>query len=191
MFVVLSTTPLAWCQSKGDKDCKLCITKVHSHESPYELSLKKDWSFVLTGSALAATGYFVYENDNVSPFTPIELAQLDRNSINRFDRGATYNRNQNSQIASEVLSYGSVIVFPSLFLLHNDTRKDAVGLLVMTYEVFSINYGVTNIVKSAVNRTRPYVYNPEDYSPKERTDYDSRFSFFSGHTSVTASLSFL
>ena len=178
-------------QKKGEKDHKMYIQKAYIHENPYEISLKKDWPYLLTGTALAATGHFVFENDNVTPYTITELDALDRNDVIAFDRVATYNRNAGAEKTSDALLLGSVVILPSLFLLHRPTRKNFGGLLVMTYEAFSINYGITTIVKSAVNRTRPYTYNHEDYSNAERTDPESRFSYFSGHTSATAALSFL
>lgn len=181
----------SFAQKKDEKDCKMCIKEGHIHESPYEVSFKKDWPYLLTGTALAAAGHFVFENDNITPYTIEELDALDRNDVNAFDRVATYNRSSSAKNTSDALLIGSVVVLPSLFLLHHHTRKDVGGLFIMTYEAFSINYGITNIVKSAVNRTRPYAYNPEDYTNEERTDRESRFSFFSGHTSATASLSFL
>ena len=181
----------SFAQKENQEECKMCTREGHVHESPYEVSFKKDWPYVLTGTALAAAGHFIFVNDNVTPYTDVELDALDRNDVNKFDRTATYNRSSSAKNTSDVMLLGSVVVLPSLFLLHHHTRNDVGGLFLMTYEAFSINYGITNIVKSAVNRTRPYAYNPEDYSYEERRDRESRFSYFSGHTSATASLSFL
>ncbi|MDZ7646548.1 MAG: phosphatase PAP2 family protein [Cytophagales bacterium] len=83
----------------------------------------------------------------------------------------------------------SAIVLPAVFLSNHHTRKDIGPLLVITYEILAINYGITNSIKSIVNRNRPYVYNAE-LSYEERTDAQSRYSFFSGHTSGAASFSF-
>jgi membrane-associated phospholipid phosphatase len=188
-FLLGSLLP-SFAQKKSSNDCKMCEREDHVHESPYEISFKKDWAFVLTGTALAATGYFVFENDEVTPFTPLEVMALDRNDVNAFDRVAIDNRSESAIKASDALLIGSVVVLPSLFFLHHHTRQEVGGLFLMTYEAFSINYGLTNIVKSAVNRTRPYAYN-NSYTYEERTDRESRFSYFSGHTSATASLSFL
>ena len=188
-YLCLVTSGLA--QKKGGKDFKMPIQKAYIDENPYEISLKKDWPYLLTGTALAATGHFVFKNDNVTPFTNAELDALNRNDVIAFDRVSTYNRNAGAEKTSDALLLSSVVILQSLFLLHRPTRKNVGGLLVMTYEAFSINYGITTIVKSAVNRTRPYAYNHEDYSNEERTDRESRFSYFSGHTSATATLSFL
>ena len=187
----LSTITLAWCQPKDENDCKICAKEGHIHEKPYNNSFKKELPFVLTGTAIAAAGDFIFIHDKVTPFTNTELDALSRNDVNAFDRAATYNRNEAAKNTSDAFLIGSVLVLPSLFFLNHHTREDIGGLFVMTYEAFSLNYGITNIVKSTVNRTRPYAYNPEDYSYEERRDRESRFSYFSGHTSTTASLSFL
>ena len=59
----------------------------------------------------------------------------------------------------------------------------------MSWEVLSINYGVAYTVKNLTDRPRPFVYNPE--VPMEvRTGSDGRESFYSGHVSTAAAMSF-
>ena len=60
----------------------------------------------------------------------------------------------------------------------------------MSAETVLINLTITNITKKLVKRTRPLAYNP-NFSLSEKTTENARVSFFSGHTSHTASLSFL
>jgi membrane-associated phospholipid phosphatase len=59
----------------------------------------------------------------------------------------------------------------------------------MGLEVTIINSGLTSTAKALVNRTRRYVFNL-DLSYEQRTDEESRRSFYSGHASVSASWSF-
>lgn len=177
-------------EHKKHTDCFMCNGKVHAHVDPYNITFKRDWPYLLTGTALLTTGFVMMENDQVTPFTSTEVNALDRSDVNSFDRGATYNKSNTAREASDIILVSSLLVMPQLFLFQNHTREDIGSLLVMSYEVLSINYGITNIVKSSVNRIRPYAYNP-DYSYEQRTDRESRFSFYSGHTSVTASLTFL
>ena len=193
LFIFLSSFIFsAFGQKKKHKHpkCFMCDGDVHKKEDPYDISFKKDWPYLLVGTSVLTTGFIMFENDHVTPYTPEELNMLDRNDVNAFDRGATYNKSNTARQASDIVLVSSLVVMPQLFLYNNHTRKDIGSLFVLTYEVLSFNYGMTNIVKSAVNRTRPYAYNP-DYTYEERTDRESRFSFYSGHTSVTASLSFL
>lgn len=61
--------------------------------------------------------------------------------------------------------------------------------MVMYAEVLSLNGGITGVTKGAFGKFRPYAYNPNvDIEFKLRPT--TRRSFFSGHTSHVASLSF-
>ena len=187
---LLCTISTAIGQIKKGENCKMCNKAYHEHKNPYNISLKRELPYLITGTALAASSYFIFHNDKVTPYTVEEVNNLNRNDVNSFDRSATYNNSNSAKNASDIILFGSLVLMPSAFLYHHHTREDIGSLLVLTYEVLSITYGVTNIVKSVANRTRPYAYNP-NLSYEERTDRESRFSFFSGHTSATASLSFL
>ncbi len=173
-----------------NKACFLCKPKLHQNPDPYSIHLKKEWPVLLGSTSIALAGFFAKEFDNISPFTPLELHQLNRENINRWDKGATYNYSQSANSASDILLLSSLVVMPQFFLFNKHTNKKWGTLLVLTYEVAAINYGITNLFKSTVNRSRPYVYNT-DLTYTERTDDDSRYSFYSGHVSMSASLSFL
>lgn len=170
-------------------NCKICKEKNHDHDSPYSISRKQEMPYLITGTGLALTGFLIKTFDNVVPYTQEQLDALSRNNVNSFDRGATYNYDQKASTASDMLLFGTVVL-PAVFLANHHTRNDIGPLLLITYEVAAINYGITSSVKSLVNRNRPYVYNP-DLSYDERTNAQSRYSFFSGHTSAAASMSFL
>ncbi len=156
--------------------------------SPYNFGWKYETHFIATSAGLLLTGFIIDKTNKVEPYTTEELNNLNRNDINGFDRGATYNWSTNLSTASDVLQVGSMLV-PALFLTNKSTRKDFGWLLLIGLEVFSINYGLKNSVKDITNRPKPYVYNSE--APiNVRTGHDSRESYFSGHTSTTASMSF-
>lgn len=56
--------------------------------------------------------------------------------------------------------------------------------LVVLLETFAVNYAATNVVKVAVQRPRPFSYDP-DSSVGDPQEGDARLSFFSGHTSTS------
>ena len=56
--------------------------------------------------------------------------------------------------------------------------------IVVLLETFAVNYAATNLVKIAVQRPRPYSYDP-DTSVGDPQAGDARLSFFSGHTSTS------
>jgi len=173
-----------------ENDCFLCKENDHKNESPYHLTFKNELPYIIVGTALAASGLIFRYTDNTVPYSPIELNALDRNDVNSFDRGATYNWDPEARETSDIIAVGGILM-PAFFLINHHTRKDFGNLVIMGLEVTAINYGITNTVKSLVNRTRPYAYNKEaGLSYEQRTDLQSRFSFFSGHTSVTASYTF-
>lgn len=157
--------------------------------SPYNFSFKKELPFIVAGVGTVITSEVLNHTTRLKPFTEAEVAELDRNDVNEFDRPATYNYDLKAAEVSDYLRLG-VVVMPALFLVNRNTRQDIFGLAVMTLEVVTINYGVTNGVKFSVNRTRPLVYN-EKVPMEVRTGTKSRTSFFSGHSSHTAAVSFM
>ena len=61
--------------------------------------------------------------------------------------------------------------------------------MLMYGETFFLNAGINLIAKTTVQRTRPYVYNP-DFSEEIKVKPNARMSFYSGHTSMTAANTF-
>ena len=56
-------------------------------------------------------------------------------------------------------------------------------------ETMLLQSGLNELVKGLSNRTRPYVY--DEHTPlNKKTTSDARASFYSGHTSTTAAMSF-
>jgi len=176
-------------QTKTSKEsCFICKNGEHKNESPYKIGFKAELPFLIAGVAIATTGVIFNVTNDTQPFTVEQLEGLDRNNVNAFDRGATYNWNEKAQNASDILLFSSVLV-PAMFLVNHHTRSDIGPLLVMGLEVASITYGLTSSFKFSVNRTRPYVYNP-DLPIEIRTNAQSVLSFFSGHTSTSAAITF-
>jgi len=173
---------------KQDESCYLCKNGEHKSESPYKYGFKKELPFLITSAGFISAGLIIKYTDNTNPFTIDQLSLLNRNTVNSFDRRATYNWNVSAQNASDIMMVG-IAFLPALFLTNHHTRCDIWPILVMGLEVASITYGATASTKFAVDRTRPYVYNT-DLSVEQRTDKISRSSFFSGHTSFTAAFSF-
>ena len=171
-----------------DEYCFLCKEGEHQDKSPYKIGWKEDLPFIIVGAGLATTGIVLKYTNDTEPYTVAELETLDRNDVNAFDRSATYNWDEKAAKTSDFL-FLTTLVLPAVFLINHHTRSDIGPLLLMGLEVASINFGITSGVKNLVNRSRPYVYNT-DLSNEQRTDSQSRVSFFSGHTSVTASFSF-
>lgn len=169
--------------------CKLCLGEQHIIGQPYNHPIKKELRYLISSGAILATGLTMGYLDQTKPFSEDELAGLDKYKINNLDRGTIKNWSPSIQKASDFMLVG-ITFLPVLFLGEHHLKKDVKSLAILSLEVFAFNYGTTLIVKSTVNRTRPYVYNTS-LPISTRTDKESRLSFYSGHTSQTAAATFL
>lgn len=154
--------------------------------SPYKLSLAVDVPLSANSFALLTTGYIVGKSTAMPPQQ--SLLTLDRNSINAFDRGATRQNSTIAKYTSDVCLYASVAL-PLIHLANKNSRKDFGKIAAMSGEVFVLNLALTELVKETVRRKRPLLYNP-DIPLSKKYKADNFKSFFSGHTSTVASMSF-
>lgn len=155
-------------------------------ESPYNFNWKRDLIYA-SGSGLIAAGG-VFTRFQIRGLTPAQVNSLDPYKIPSFDRPAIYNHNVGAEIASDVFLYGSMTL-PAFLMIDKRMRQDFLPIGFIYAETALLTLGVTELVKGAVRRPRPLAYN-DAFSMEERTDRDSRLSFFSGHTSITAALCF-
>lgn len=164
-------------------------SEVTIEEPPYEINFKNEVPYIASLAGLLGTGILLFETNKKDPFTLEEINLLDRNDINGFDRGATFNSSKSARSASDIL-YLSGFALPYVSLLaKKNTRYDLLPLFALSAEAFLFS-GVLNFnSKYLFNRTRPYVYN-EDFPLKTRTSSSGRLSFFSGHTALTATSTF-
>lgn len=146
--------------------------------NPYRLSWKTDATLMgLVGISGAAS---LILEQQVKPFTVNDLNQFNRNQVNAFDRGATYNWSpaaftlSDQTLTANFVATGLIAV-PTLF-----SHKNWATVPLMYIEVLALPTLVQQTVKNIVLRTRPYVYNPDaPLDPKLAPN--GRQSFFSGH----------
>lgn len=155
--------------------------------SPYRLTMGKDITISVGGIGLAGTVYLLEKK--INPLTEPQISALNRNNINGFDRIAAYQWHTGAAKVSDALLTSSMII-PFSLLASSNIRQDYKTALVIGAETFVLNYGLTNLAKISFQRTRPFVYNP-DAPLSKKMERDSRLSFFSGHTSTVASMSFM
>lgn len=162
----------------------LLSTTLLTAQSPYELKWKQEAAYL--GLGFAMTGFDLYQNAKViQPLTLEEIAGLDRNSVNGFDRSATFNSSQRAKNGSDILQYISY-TSPFLFLAGKEPRKEWGKILLIYFETALVVRSFTGSTKDLTKRIRPLAYN-DDFSLVERQKKQNRFSFFSGHVSTTAS----
>ncbi len=168
--------------------CWLCKNNRHTALSPYNYGWKHETPYLILSGGLVLSGIVIDQTNPIKPYTMAGLDTINRSEVNPFDRNATYNWDPGLSRASDVLFIGSILS-PLLFLTTQSTRQDFGWLVLMAGEVMSINYGLMTTVKNLTNRPRPYVYN-QDAPLDERTGPHSLESFYSGHVSTTAAMSF-
>lgn len=155
--------------------------------SPYKLSWALDVPAGSVGLGLNFA-YFLIDR-KTKPLTEQQMALFDRNTIPKIDRPAAYNWSKGAALGSDILLISS-LTYPSLLLIDKDIRKDFGKVGAIWAETMFLSTGITNLTKALVKRNRPYTYNP-DVPLHKREERDSRYSFFSGHSSVTASMCFM
>lgn len=158
-------------------------------ESPYFLSFESEKSLLIGTAGLFGIGLILQQTNKADPFSLEQLEMLDRNNINSFDRGATNNSSKSARSASDIIFHISMGLPSLVFLIDKHTRSDVLSLFIMSAESLIISGGLNLLAKHAFNRARPYTYN-NDFSLETRTNGSSRLSFFSGHTSQTATATF-
>lgn len=147
----------------------------------YDLSWKADVPLAAGGLGLTVgSGALATQ---VDPLTPAELAILNPADINGFDRFATDNWSPQIAHASDATLIIAG-VSPLVTLLSPKSRSEFGPIAVMYAEGLFLTFGATNLTKALSLRARPFTYNT--LAPlQEQTKVDARFSFFSGHTSLT------
>jgi membrane-associated phospholipid phosphatase len=165
----------------------ICIAILSFGQSPYQFSLKKESAILASG--LGTTGISILLKNKKMPLDAGELNWLNPNNIPPFERFVTANYSESAQKTSDQLVYASTALPFAMIALDKEMRKDLIPLGFMTTEVFLMNYGLTNLVKESVKRKRPFVYN-SSVSLDEKTNKDATASFYSGHTSTSASMCF-
>lgn len=155
-------------------------------QSPYELNWKKDGGLVALGGISAGLG--LYTRTKVQLLTTSEIAALNNQNVNAFDRFATNNYSTSADKTSDVF-WATTHALPFLFLANQKSRKDILKLGILYGEVAFITTGITLIIKSTAKRTRPFVYNSDAPLDKKLTR-NARTAFLSGHTSISAANSF-
>lgn len=153
----------------------------------FEFSLKKDLPILAGSGAMVLGGYLLMEE--VPRLTEDQLALLNPDDINSFDRGAIRQYRANTANLSDYLLTASAIA-PFSVLASRSVRKEFAPVLIMYFETAALVGGLTSISKGLFKRKRPYAYNPEALI-SDRLSRDARHSFFSGHVSTSAAFSYL
>jgi len=152
--------------------------------SPYALDLTKDLAIFGAGNVMIGLGILL--SHDMDPLTEEEVASLDPMDVNKFDRATITSKRK--MPSGDLLLLGSIFL-PLTFLTHEETKKDMGMLAVMAGEVFVFQLGLNFMAKGLADRVRPYCYDENTPLNLKKT-VNARLSFYSGHTSTAAAMSF-
>ena len=153
---------------------------------PYRVSIKKEMAIFGTTASMLGINYWLEKRN--SALSIDQISMLSKGKINLLDRSAIGNYSHRADIASDVFLIANSLA-PLTLLFSKNLDKSKSDYLLMFGETFALNGAVTLLVKSSINRTRPYAYNATVPLGK-KLEKDAKKSFFSGHTSQSASLAF-
>ena len=145
----------------------------------FSLDAKTDMILLPLGVISASVGNIMtYQN---SPLTDDDFAGIDKLNIPFYDKwNTTYNPTY-SEISDILLALQ--IISPLTYSFSSDYKPQFQTNALMYFETITLNYGLNSITKSLVGRFRPFCYD-ENTEPKIKLDYDTRYSFYSGHSST-------
>ena len=160
--------------------------------SPFAVRLAADLPITL-GTGVVALTMELIKGELPGPYCGLGC---DAQNINALDRTVIGNHSAAARTASDVLLGASVALPFALDLIDvlvthppDGFRGYGQDLLIMA-EVFAVNAGLNGLVKYAVQRPRPLVYDPDPQavSAAERSTPDAALSFYSQHSSTAFSM---
>ena len=154
-----------------------------SAQTRHSLSLGKE-------VAVFGTGFMFHGLSLVQARRPMPTLQwpLDATGLPGIDRRVVGNWDPGAHRASNVLFGVAAATSLATALLVQGGEEPMVPVVIL-FQSGLIASGITNVVKEAVRRPRPYLYDP-DVPPSLHHGHDDQMSFWSGHTASTAALTF-
>ena len=157
------------------------------NETVYDLQWPRDGYTMGASAGILLGSYFV--DRSIPLITAADIARLNPDDVWSWDRTAIGRFDQSASSLSDVFR-DAVLVAPLALFLGKKSRKEWRQITFLYAETVVLTSGITTMVKGLSQRVRPYAYDadiPLDFKLQKNT----RKSFYSGHTSHVASLSFL
>ena len=155
--------------------CLLSINFYAYSESVFTYDIKKDMVLGTLSLGLFASPFFI---DNIPENVPTGLVKQD---VNAFDRNLMFSYHKPLDVVSDYGVY-ALLALPVLSLTGNYTEKEAwLTYGIMYAEAFLLTFGTKDLLKNAIVRYRPYVYDGGIPAGQENDYYNS---FPSGSTAL-------
>lgn len=157
-----------------------------SPRSPYVLDRRKDlWVY---GGSAVGFGVAQWIKYVMPPLSETDVEALDPNKVWKPDQRALDNLSPTYKKRSDYLAASAFVLSPAL-LLSPRVREDVLTVATLGLEAVFVTNALTHLSKSIAKRPRPFAYNEWVAMSRKTTKY-ARWSFFSGHTSNAAAISF-
>lgn len=156
----------------------------------YKINLWIDIPLTVVAAATSQWGLIVIDQKPLLDATTID--NLDPDDVNSFDRSAIRQDADFASTAQKLSDYGMAISFmlPLVLLADREIRRDWAPLALLFLETQAITSNLFSWGAAVhIDRIRPLVYHPE-VSYEDKTYVRNKNSFYSGHTSTSASASF-
>lgn len=145
-----------------------------------------DIALISADAGLCITGFLLIQKPVLSE---TDLLLIDTSSVPEFEKYLIHKSSEpfanNADKLSDYFLYGAFAA-PLLASVFSGNHSDDIYTNLMMYaEGLLMTLGTTEILKRALQRNRPYVFN-EALTTEERRGEKAAFSFPSGHTSNTA-----
>lgn len=155
-------------------------------DSPYHTRFAVDGPITLGLGAVSAFG--LYRVQQKSGLSDVELANLKKSDVPRFDRWAAGNYSESAQLASDLLCYPTLLIAPGLLALSDKVRGRYGQVAALYLETMLASDALFTTSVGNIYRYRPYLYGSEGGGG--RSGKIATNSFFAGHTAHTATATF-
>lgn len=152
----------------------------------YAIKWKFDGPLLATSTGLTLSMFLLKNKDLLDP---VKVNNLKINDLNKFDRSAVNHNSKTAGTISDYLFFGSIGSSLLVYASPN-IRKEWKEVTLIMAETYLISSGLTGFTKNAFARSRPFLYD-KTRPIEERITADGENSFVSGHTSMTATATFM
>jgi len=148
----------------------------------YELDTGREVAIYSAGLLTGLGAYGV--SAGLEPLTDQQIASADLADVIGFDRISTRLWSPTADKVSDILAYG-LLATPALLYTETGAGMSGGDLTVMYSQMVLLEQATVFLIKGAVGRARPFVYNDDPRIPAEyRRSQTAVRSFPSGHTAT-------
>jgi membrane-associated phospholipid phosphatase len=161
--------------------CSTVCVVTAADDFPYDIESGRETAVWVTGGLSLGTGLVL--EAGVDPLTVEQIEALNPDDIPALDRGATRQWSPGADLASDILVY-SLLAVPVLLVVDGPGADQPKTVASMYGQTVLLSNGLALLLKNAVQRARPYVYDDDPRVPQHmRESKEACRSFPSQHSS--------